>query len=247
MTDPTVPLAFLAGLASFLSPCVLPLVPGYLSYMSGLSANDEARERKTVRGALVASAFVLGFTLVFVPLGASATYLGSFLSDYQRELARIGGAVIILMGLVFMGVIKVPWLYRETRFHPTPGAGAGGSLVLGAAFAFGWTPCIGATMGAVLTMAAGRGGESGNVTEGAFLLAVYSLGLGLPFILAGLGMSRLTTAVAWLRKHTRTITFASGILLIVVGVLFVTEQLFRISIWMQRAFNDLNLDFWSEI
>jgi cytochrome c-type biogenesis protein len=247
MTDPTVPLAFLAGLASFLSPCVLPLVPGYLSYMSGLSAKGDARGKANTPAVLVASTFVLGFTLVFVPLGATATYLGSFLSDYQRELARVGGVVIILMGLVFMGVIKVPWLYRETRFHPTPGAGVGGSILLGAAFAFGWTPCIGATMGAVLTMAAGRGGESGGVGEGAFLLAVYSLGLGVPFILAGLGMSRLTRAVAWLRKHARTITYASGILLIAVGVLFVTDQLFRVSIWMQRAFNDLNLDFWSEI
>ena len=247
MTDPTLPLAFLAGLASFLSPCVLPLVPGYLSYMSGLSANEETRKGSTAHTGLVAVTFVLGFTLVFVPLGATATYLGSFLGDYQRELARVGGVLIIVMGLVFMGLIKVPWLYRETRFHPTPGAGVGGSVLLGAAFAFGWTPCIGATMGAVLTMAAGRGGDAGSVVEGAFLLAVYSFGLGVPFILAGLGMSRLTTTVAWLRRHTRTITYASGILLVAVGVLFVTDQLFRVSIWMQRAFNDLDLDFWSEI
>jgi cytochrome c-type biogenesis protein len=247
MTDPTIPLAFVAGLASFLSPCVLPLVPGYLSYMSGLSINEEAEDKRTTHTALVAIMFVLGFTLVFVPLGATATYLGSFLGDYQRELARIGGAIIIIMGLIFMGLIKLPWLYREARFHPTPEAGVGGSILLGAAFAFGWTPCIGATMGAVLTMAAGRGGETGGVVEGALLLAVYSLGLGLPFILAGLGVSRLTTAVAWLRRHTRTITYASGILLVVVGVLFVTDQVFRVSIWMQRAFNDLNLDFWSEI
>lgn len=247
MTDPTVPLAFLAGLASFLSPCVLPLVPGYLSYMSGLSANEGERAATTARTALVAVTFVLGFMLVFVPLGATATYLGSFLGEHQRELARVGGVLIIVMGLVFMGLIKVPWLYREARFHPTPGAGVGGSVVLGAAFAFGWTPCIGATMGAVLTMAAGRGGSTGGASEGALLLAVYSLGLGLPFILAGLGMSRLTSAVAWLRKHTRTLTQASGILLIAVGMLFVTDQLFQLSIWMQRAFNDLNLDFWSEI
>ncbi|MGH2789298.1 MAG: cytochrome c biogenesis CcdA family protein [Actinomycetota bacterium] len=247
MSDPTVALAFLAGLASFLSPCVLPLVPGYLSYMSGLAAGAEKGTGPGARPAIVAFTFVLGFTLVFVPLGATATYLGSFLGDYQRELARVGGLVIILMGLVFMGVIKVPWLYREARFHPRPEAGVGGSMLLGAAFAFGWTPCIGATMGAVLTMAAGRGGENGSMGEGAFLLTVYSLGLGVPFILAGLGMSRLTTAVAWLRKHTRAITYASGVLLIAVGVLFVTDQVFRLSIWMQRAFNDLNLDFWSEI
>jgi cytochrome c-type biogenesis protein len=118
--------------------------------------------------------------------------------------------------------------------------------VLGAAFAFGWTPCIGATMGAVLAMAAGRG-TTGGPAEGAFLLAVYSLGLGLPFILAGMGISRLTGAVRLLRTHTRVITIASGGLLIVVGLLFVTGDLFRLSIWMQRGFNSLNLDFWSDI
>src|SRR5918992_2065352 len=155
MTDATVPLAFLAGLASFLSPCVLPLVPGYLSYMSGLNTGGRSGDA-TAHPALVAVTFVVGFTLVFVPLGATATYMGSFLGEYQRELARVGGVLIIVMGLVFMGLIKVPWLYRETRFHPTPSAGVGGSVLLGAAFAFGWTPCIGATMGAVLTMAAGR-------------------------------------------------------------------------------------------
>jgi cytochrome c-type biogenesis protein len=243
VADPTVPIAFVAGLVSFLSPCVLPLVPGYLSYMSGIGASDPG-QRRSFRTAVVASTFVLGFSAVFVALGATATYLGSFLRDNQEVLTKVGGALIIAMGLVFMGAVKLPWLYREARFHPSPGAGVWGGAVLGAAFAFGWTPCIGATMGAVLTMAAGRG-TTGGPGEGAFLLAVYSLGLGIPFIVAGFGVSRLTTAVRWLRSHTRAVNVASGILLIAVGLLFVTGDLFRLSIWMQKTFTALNLDFWS--
>jgi cytochrome c-type biogenesis protein len=242
MRDPTIPIAFLAGLVSFVSPCVLPLVPGYLSYMSGFGAAETGpRMRRTT---LVAIAFVLGFTAIFVALGASATLLGSVLIANRTLLARIGGALIILLGLVFMGLIRVPFLYREARWHPTPKAGFWGSMLLGGAFAFGWSPCIGATMGVVLTMAAGQA-SNGGPGRGAFLLAIYSLGLGLPFILAGVGISRLTGAVKWLRKHTRALNLASGILLVVVGLLFLTDNLFRISIWMQRSFEDLNLNFWT--
>lgn len=243
MVDPTFPIAFVAGLVSFLSPCVLPLVPGYLSYMSGIGAvNGESNRR--LRTAGVALAFVAGFTIVFVALGATATLLGSFLRDHRTELTKAGGVVIILMGLLFMGLLKVPWLYREKRFHPSPKAGAWGSVVLGSAFAFGWSPCIGATMGAVLAMAAG-GATTGGPGEGALLLAVYSLGLGVPFILAGLGVAHFAGTVKWLRRHARGINLASGILLVIVGVLFVTDELFRLSIWMQEAFTKANLDFWS--
>lgn len=247
MADPTIPIAFLAGLVSFLSPCVLPLVPGYLSYMSGLGAAETSAARRSLRTGMVALAFVAGFTLVFVPLGATATLLGSFLRSNQEAITRIAGIVIIVLGLVFMGLVRVPFFYREARFHPTPQAGMWGSVLLGSAFAFGWTPCIGATMGAVLAMAAGRGGEAGGAAEGAFLLGVYSLGLGLPFVLAGLGVARLTGAITWLRKHTRAVNFASGTLLVIVGVLFVTGQMFQLSIWMQRAMTDLNLDVWSDL
>ncbi|MDQ3646747.1 MAG: cytochrome c biogenesis CcdA family protein [Actinomycetota bacterium] len=243
MVDPTFPIAFVAGLVSFLSPCVLPLVPGYLSYMSGMGSIHEERNT-TLRTAGVAVAFVAGFTVVFVALGATATLLGTFLRDHRTALTQFGGVVIILMGLLFMGFLKVPWLYREKRFHPTPKAGVWGSVVLGSAFAFGWSPCIGATMGAVLTMAAGSS-TAGGPGEGALLLGVYSLGLGVPFILAGLGVAHLTGAVTWLRRHTRTINLASGALLVLVGVLFLTDELFNISIWMQRAFTSANLDFWS--
>jgi len=238
MNDVGIPVAFAAGLASFLSPCVLPLVPGYISYMSGLSAAEQDT-RSGLRAGSVALAFVGGFTAVFMALGLTATLLGHYLRENQELLSRIGGAVIIVLGLVFMGVIKVPWLYREKRFHPRPGAGVAGSALLGATFAFGWSPCIGATLGTVLTMAAGSGAASGGVAEGALLLLVYSLGLGLPFLLAGLGVSRLTGAVAWLRQHTRVINLVSGALLVLVGLLFVSGQFFQLSIWFQRTFPEV--------
>jgi cytochrome c-type biogenesis protein len=245
VADPTVPIAFVAGLVSFLSPCVLPLVPGYLSYMSGLGTADADTGRgRALHTGTVAAAFVLGFTAVFVALGATATALGSLLASYRGEVARAGGVVIIAMGLVFMGAIRAPWLYREARFHPTQNAGVWGSALLGGAFAFGWTPCIGATMGAVLTMAAGHAGRGGP-GEGAFLLFVYSLGLGVPFVLAGLGVARLSGALARLRRHARAINVVSGVLLVAVGLLFVTDRITELSAWMQERFIAADLDFWN--
>ena len=246
MADPVAPLAvpaFLAGLVSFLSPCVLPLVPGYLSYMSGYSGEGSDRQ-SALRTAIVAGTFVLGFSVVFVALGASATLLGSFLRGNRDLFSRVGGLFIIFLGLVFVGAIKVPFLYREARFHPSPKAGIWGSALLGGAFAFGWSPCIGVTMGTALTMAAGRS-ASGGPAEGAFLLGVYSLGLGIPFVLSGLGITRLAGAVAWLRSHARSINLASGALLIGVGLLFFTGRLYEVSAWMQRGFTEANLDFWN--
>jgi cytochrome c-type biogenesis protein len=234
--------SFLAGLVSFLSPCVLPLVPGYLSYMSGVSIADEER-RSALGTGKVAAAFVMGFSLVFVAFGATATALGSFLLENKELLARIGGVVIIAMGLIFMGALKVPFLYREARFHPTPQAGFWGSVALGSAFAFGWTPCIGVTLGFVLTMAAGRG-DGGGPLQGAILLAIYSLGLGIPFILSGLGVSRLTGVMARLRRHIRTVNVASGVIMVMVGILFVTNQVFQISIWIQNNVTALR-GFWT--
>ena len=234
--------AFFAGFISFLSPCVLPLVPGYLSYMSGMTVGDtgEAKARHTLT---VSIAFVLGFTVVFVAFGATATVLGSFLLENKDQFARISGVLIIIMGLIFMGVIKAPFLYREARFHPRPEAGMWGSAILGAAFAFGWTPCIGVTLGAVLTMAAGRSVD-GGAGQGALLLAAYSLGLGIPFILCGLGVSRLTSALGWFRKHMRTVNIISGALLVLVGVLFVTNQVDQMSAWIQRNIPALE-SFWT--
>ena len=245
MSDPSIPIAFGAGLISFLSPCVLPLVPGYLSFMSGLGGDLDGAARGA-RAATVALFFVAGFTVVFVALGATATLLGALLQAYQSALTRLGGVFIILLGLVFMGVLRIPFLYREARFHPTPRAGAWGSVVLGAAFAFGWSPCIGVTMGAILTMAAGRG-ATGGPAEGAVLLAFYSLGLGVPFILAGAGISRLTATVAFLRRHARAVNLVSGALLVGVGLLFLTDSLWQLALAMQRSFLALNLDFLARI
>jgi cytochrome c-type biogenesis protein len=236
------PLAFGAGALSFLSPCVLPLVPGYVSYMSGLSGQDAGAEERKHSTWIAMVCFVAGFTAIFVPLGVTASLLGSFLDDNRLLFTRVGGAFIILMGLVFLGVIKVPFLYREARFHPTPGAGVTGSFVLGAAFAFGWSPCIGPILGASLTLAAGT-----NPGKGALLLLLYSLGLGLPFILAGFGLTRVTPVVSALRRHTRTLMMTSGTLLIVMGILFMTDSLFRMSIWIQRTFDALGLDFLARI
>ncbi len=236
------PLAFGAGALSFLSPCVLPLVPGYISYMSGLAGQDAQPAERRRAATIAMVCFVGGFTAVFVPLGVTASILGSFLDQNRTLFTRVGGAFIILMGLVFMGVIKLPFLYREARFHPTPGAGVTGSFVLGAAFAFGWSPCIGPILGASLTLAAGT-----NPAKGALLLLLYSLGLGIPFILAGFGITRVTPVVTALRKHTRVLMTASGALLIVMGLLFMTDSLFRMSIWIQRTFDTLGLDFLARI
>lgn len=242
MADPGILVTFLAGLASFLSPCVLPLVPGYLSYMSGMGTAQEGGRRLPVW--LVAVGFVAGFTAVFVALGATVTLLGSALVANKELLTRLGGAVIILMGLLFMGVVKVPFLGRETRWHPSPETGIGSSALLGAALAFGWSPCIGATMTAALAMAAGEGAEGGPA-RGALLLTSYSLGLGVPFVLAGVGVSRLTSTLARLRRHVRVINLVSGALLVAVGFLFVTDRMLDVAIWMQRTAAASNLDFWT--
>ena len=236
------PWAFAAGTLSFLSPCVLPLVPGYISYMSGLSGQDALPAEKRRAATVAALWFVAGFTAIFVPLGATASILGSFLDQNRVLFTRVSGAFIILLGLVFLGVIKLPFLYREARFHPSPGAGVTGSFVLGAAFAFGWSPCIGPILGASLTLAAGA-----DPGKGAFLLFLYSLGLGIPFILAGIGITRVTSVVTALRKHTRALMMASGALLIVMGLLFMTDSLFRMSIWIQKTFDALGLEFLSRI
>ena len=247
MADPGLFAAFFAGMISFLSPCVLPLVPGYVGYMSGLSAGegDVSDARRTADATRAMAGFVAGFTAVFVALGATATLLGQFLTDYEDVFLKVSGVLIILLGFVFLGWLKIPFLYREARFHPTAKAGFWGSATLGAAFAFGWSPCIGATLGPILAMAAGRG--DGSALEGAGLLAVYSLGLGVPFILAGLGVTRLTGAVKWLRTHTRTITMVGGVFLIGMGILFLTDRVFEISIWMQRMFDAVGLDELSRI
>jgi cytochrome c-type biogenesis protein len=211
---PTLPLAFAAGVLSFLSPCVLPLVPSYLAYVGGVHARDGARWAILSRSLL----FVLGFSLVFVALGASASALGSFLGAYRYELARLGGLIILVFGLFMLG-LPLPWLQRDVRFRfrgetRTPV----GAMILGMTFAAGWTPCIGPVLGAALTVAS----TSGTLGLGTTLLAFYALGLAVPFVLAALMLESFGRFSARFRRYLPWVERASGAVLVAAGVLMLT-------------------------
>jgi cytochrome c-type biogenesis protein len=221
----SIPIAFLAGIVSFLSPCVLPLVPGYISMLSGESIEVLKVE---AGGALVARifansvAFVLGFSVVFISLGASATAVGGFLMAQRTAFNIIAGIIVIIFGLHLTGLVKIPFLYRDKRLETgAPRRGAVGSFLLGFAFAFGWTPCIGPILAAILAVAATRG----TVFQGMFLLAVYSAGLAIPFLLTGLGLSQFLKFYGRFRKHLQAVEVASGVLLIGIGVLMAFNKL----------------------
>jgi cytochrome c-type biogenesis protein len=216
--------AFAAGILSFVSPCVLPLIPGYISFISGLTLEemqDEASRAASRRHVLTASlAFVLGFTVVFVAAGASATAIGKFLAR-APIIQRIAGLVLIVLGLHMMGVFRIPFLEGEKRIHTQrKPAGPIGAFLVGMAFAFGWTPCIGPILGGILTVAASR--ES--VGEGVRLLAIYSLGLGVPFLLTAAAIDQFFAATRRIRKHYHKIELLSGALIIVIGLLIFFDQ-----------------------
>jgi cytochrome c-type biogenesis protein len=238
--------AFGAGLLSFISPCVLPLVPGYLSYISGLSL-DEMRGTAVPAGAggvgvavaaspavrrqvvLSSLAFILGFSLVFVTLGAAASVLGQFLLERQEIFGRIAGAVVVVFGLHTMGVLRIEWLYQEKRVHTSrKPAGYVGATLIGIAFAFGWTPCIGPILSAILALA----GTQETVGEGVRLLSVYSLGLGVPFLATALAINRFFSAMARIRKHYHKIELVSGALLVIIGLLIFTNKFTIIAQWL---------------
>lgn len=237
-----------AGALSFLSPCVLPLVPPYLCYMAGVSVEDfraetsrapsSANAAANTRGALLATsfAFVLGFSTVFVALGAGASTIGRLLRVWQEPLAIAAGLAIILMGLNFLGVIRIPFLSREARLT-APGRPASGlaAYVMGLAFAFGWTPCIGPVLGPILTLAGGRE----TVGEGALLLAAYSLGLGIPFLIAALFSGAFMRFLGRFRVHLGRVEKAIGGLLVVAGLLFLSGGLQTASYWLLEAFPTL--------
>ncbi|MDQ1697121.1 MAG: cytochrome c-type biosis protein [Frankiaceae bacterium] len=239
------PVALIAGLVSFLSPCVLPLVPGYLSYVTGLSGSDLAGDTRTggapavsdgpgttvaehvaapphrTHRAVVGSAlFVLGFTAVFVSEGALFGNIGSRLLAHQDAVNRVGGVVAIALGVVFLGVL--PRLQREWRFHRLPRAGLAGAPLLGMLFAVGWTPCIGPTLGVVLNLA--YADSTATASRGAFLTAVYCVGLGVPFVVAGLAFRRALGAFAVVKRHYGLVIWTGGLLLIGVGVLLLTGE-----------------------
>jgi len=230
--DTTVFAAFAAGFISFISPCVLPLVPGYLSAVSGVSVAElEERDRSRAAVLFPAIIFCLSFTAVFVALGMVATGLGSTLRDNRDLLNQIAGALIVLMGLLFIGTLFITRLNAEWRPHGLIArAGAGGPMVAGAAFAIGWTPCIGPTLTAILAVAA-----TGDTADGAALLIAYSLGLGVPFLLAGLGLSSMVSAIGVLRRHGAWVNRIGGTILVVVGILLLTGQLTELTQRLQNT------------
>jgi cytochrome c-type biogenesis protein len=243
--DTTVIAAFAVGFISFISPCVLPLVPGYLSAVSGLSIADmKSGERSLPKILLPSIVFCLSFTVVFVALGMTATGLGSTLQSEKGTLDKLAGAVIIGLGVFFLLTPFIPILNKEWRPDALISrAGSGGPLVAGAAFAVAWTPCIGPTLGSILSAAA----TQDTVGKGGILLAFYSLGLAIPFLLTAVAFTRMTTAFRWLRNHYMIITAVSGVILIVMGVMLFTGELAQLNIKAQAWLDDLGLNFFKSV
>ena len=221
--------AFTAGLISFLSPCVLPLVPGYISMVSGasvdeLKAGDDTRVlRKVLLHSLL---FIAGFSIVFISLGASATWLGQALLSRMSLLYKVAGVIIIIFGLHLTGLLRIGFLYRDKRFHSVgKPATAFGAFLIGLAFAFGWTPCIGPILAAILALAASQQ----SIGAGVFLLAIYSLGLAVPFLLTSLGINRFLRFYNRFRVHLHQVEVFSGVILILLGAMIFTNQFTRIS------------------
>ncbi|RGP36623.1 cytochrome c biogenesis CcdA family protein [Pseudotabrizicola alkalilacus] len=232
---PAMLIALAAGVLSFLSPCVLPIVPPYLAYMGGISMGD-MRDNATARRRVIIPAlfFVMGLSTVFLLLGFTASIFGAFFLQNQVLFSRISGVVVIIFGLHFLGVFRIPLLDREARLDAGDRGGtAFGAYVLGLAFAFGWTPCIGPQLGAILSLAA----QEGSVQRGTMLLAVYALGLGLPFLLAALFVERSLGLMQRLKPHMRAIERVMGILLLVVGLALVTGAFTDFSWWLLETFD----------
>ena len=230
--------AFGAGLLSFLSPCVLPLVPPYLCFLGGVTldevTNPEAPKPAIMRRVFLAALlFVVGFSTVFVSLGATASAIGQLVADYMDVLAKIAGVVIAILGLHFMGLLKIPFLYREARFQTeAKPANLVGAYVVGLAFAFGWTPCVGPILAAILFVA----GSDDSVMYGTTLLGTYSAGLGIPFLLAALAVGPFLGFMQRFRRHMQTVERVIGGLLVVTGVLFLTGTFSEIAYWLLEAF-----------
>jgi cytochrome c-type biogenesis protein len=228
--------AFAAGFLSFVSPCVLPLIPGYISFISGASmeemrgGGDVVPSTTRLQIFLTSLAFVIGFSIVFVLLGASATAIGKFLFARLPLLSKIAGAILIVFGLHTMGVFRLAFLETEKRVHAQrKPAGPLGAMLVGVAFAFGWTPCIGPILGGILAIA----GSKNSVWEGVTLLAVYSLGLGIPFLITSLAINQFFAAVKRIRRYYHAIEITSGALLVAVGVLIITGQMTLITRYLQ--------------
>ena len=216
--------AFVAGILSFLSPCVLPLVPGYVSLISGATAEDlQSDDSRMLRTVMLHSlTFIMGFSVVFIALGAVATGIGQLANEYHNILAKVAGVVVIIFGLHLTGLLKIKALYADKRLHDVKGGSSAlGSFAVGFAFAFGWTPCIGPILATILVFA----GAQETVLKGVFLLAIYSLGLAVPFLLTSLGVDRFLGFYAKFRRHLHTVEVVSGVLLVAVGVLIFMNNL----------------------
>ena len=224
--------AFGAGIISFLSPCVLPLVPGYVSYVAGRTAQQPAETRRLATVGLSAF-FVLGFSTVFILLGAAATALGQLLLAYRYELNLVGGAIVILFGLFMIGLPRPLWLQRDLRVRADPrGVGPASAYLLGLAFGFGWTPCIGPVLGAILTVSA----ATASISHGVALLAIYALGLGVPFLLAAGFLDAFMRRLKGMRRVGRPLQIAGGGVMVLMGLAMVTGQLSAFSYWLLETF-----------
>ncbi len=232
----SVPAALIAGVVSFLSPCVLPLVPPYLVYLTGATIehveSDEPISSSQRAVMLSAALFVLGFSTVFVMLGASASLIGGLIRAWSEELSIIAGVVIIVMGLHFLGLTRIGLLMREGRLPIPKPVGLWGAYIMGLAFAFGWTPCIGPILAAILSIAAAEQ----TVAKGAGLLAVYSAGLGIPFLVAAFMIEQFASLFARMKKHLVNVERAMGVLMIVTGIGFLTGAVSGVSIWLLETF-----------
>jgi cytochrome c-type biogenesis protein len=242
--DTTVVAAFAVGFVSFVSPCVLPLVPGYLSAISGVSYAELAEGEGRTKLLWPALLFCLSFTVMFVALGMTATGVGQTLAEHRLTLNKVAGVVIALMGVLFIATLFVPLLNREWRPEALLArAQAGGPILAGLAFAVAWLPCTGPTLGAILTAAS----TEGTVGEGGVLLAFYSAGLAVPFVLSAIAFSKVTGFFRFFRDHYRAITLVSGVILVVMGYLLYTNELTRLNAEALQLLDDLGLNFFSEI
>lgn len=236
---PAMFVALLAGIVSFLSPCVLPIVPPYLAYMSGVSINDlsegKAQSRKAILPALF---FVMGLSTVFLFLGFTASAIGAIFLQYQNWFNTVAGILVMIFGAHFIGVYRIGFLDREARIDAGDRGGSSfGAYILGLAFAFGWTPCIGPQLGAILSLAA----SEASVTRGTLLLAIYALGLGVPFLLVAAFLPRLTGAMGWMKRHMEQIERVMGLLLWTIGLLMLTGGFSAFSYWLLETFPSLAL------
>jgi cytochrome c-type biogenesis protein len=235
----SIPAALIAGLVSFLSPCVLPLVPPYLIYLTGATiehvANDEAAASSKRAVLISALLFVLGFSTVFVALGASASLIGGLIRAWSAQLSILAGIVIIVMGLHFLGLTRIGLLMREGRLPIPKPVGMWGAYVMGLAFAFGWTPCIGPILAAILSIAAAEA----TVAKGAGLLAVYSAGLGIPFLIAAFMVEQFSALFSRMKRHLAAVERAMGVLLVGTGIAFLTGAVSNVSVWLLETFPSL--------